>query len=59
MARVEVYLDDALEGNLAQVPFTFTVNLQNAITGFHTVTVAAFDEVENRGEASVTVNVAK
>jgi membrane peptidoglycan carboxypeptidase len=59
VARIELYLNGQPVSALSTPPYLFTLSLAGEQSGFHTITVAAYDDVDNRGEASVTINLIK
>ncbi|HVP90367.1 MAG TPA: M6 family metalloprotease domain-containing protein [Terriglobales bacterium] len=55
--RVELYLDDVLEGTLTAPPFTFTVDTTSVPNGSRRLRAVAYDEVLQTGTASAMVTV--
>lgn len=58
VAKVEYLMDGNSIGSAVFAPFDATVTIPNRYgKGFHTLTARAFDDVGNRSETSVTVNI--
>ena len=56
--RVEFYLDGFYLSSADSAPFQVSVSLPSSIDkGFHTIKAVAYDDVENQGSTSVSVNV--
>jgi len=59
ISRVNYYLDNALLGASNIAPFNLTVIIPKDIPkGFHTLKAEVFDDIDNRAESVVTVNLA-
>ncbi|HLD27642.1 MAG TPA: Ig-like domain-containing protein, partial [Patescibacteria group bacterium] len=58
IAKVEYYLDDKLISLTANAPFNVDLVLPSSIpNGRHRLTAKAYDDLENVGEASITINL--
>ena len=59
ISRVEILLDGLVLRTIFQAPYETMVPLGNVKAGFQTLTARAYDDVDNQGEAEVTVNVVR
>ncbi len=58
VSRVDYLIDDETFASVTAYPFSGPITIPNRIQkGFHKLTARAFDDVGNRGEASVTINL--
>ncbi|HEX5432373.1 MAG TPA: S8 family serine peptidase [Bryobacteraceae bacterium] len=57
VTNVQFYADGALMGSSANPSFSFSWDSSAVANGSHTLTVKAFDQAGNTGQASVTVSV--
>lgn len=58
VTKVEYFIDGESIGSGVYAPFDGPITVPNRYSkGFHTLTARAYDDVGNRGETSVTVNV--
>ncbi len=56
--RVEVWSEGKLIGSRSSAPWAITAQFPNSISrGFHDIDVRAYDDVENQGDATITVNL--
>lgn len=56
--KIEVYMEGQLVGSVSGNASTIQIHIPNSVaTGFHDLFVRAFDDVGNRGETSVTINL--
>lgn len=56
VSAVEFYIDDKVRATVSRSPFTFAWNTVSEVTGVHTVTVRALDDIGNVGVKSIRVN---
>jgi membrane carboxypeptidase/penicillin-binding protein PbpC len=58
IARIEATLEGIVVGSSIDGSTSFQIHVPNAVgVGFHDLTVTAYDDVGNRGSATVTVNI--
>ncbi|HOL38872.1 MAG TPA: Ig-like domain-containing protein [Dictyoglomaceae bacterium] len=57
VSRVEFYIDGSKVGEDKEAPYEYSWDTTKVLNGTHTITVAAIDNINNSGSASIAVNV--